>query len=596
MNESGAAIDVLVVGAGPTGLLLAGELRRFGVAVRLVEKLAAPSPLSRAIAVHARTLEVLEELGVAERLLAAGVRYRRARLFAASASGGVGEPIVEASFDELDTAYPFALGVPQDVTERLLTELLTTRGGAVERGVELTALTQDERECRATLRHADGRDEVVAARWVVGCDGAHSRVRKALGLAFAGETNPERFWLADVRAAWDLPHDAITSFFGPDGVLACFPLPEQRWRLIFSLGVVTDEEPRDPTLAEVEGLATARSGRAAGLTDPAWLGAFRINSRQVSTYRVGRALVAGDATHIHSPAGGQGMNTGLQDAHALAWRLALVVRGHVSGPATPGGAASRLLDSWSSERHAIGAAMLRATALATTVGTLRAPLARAVRDRVAGFLASLEPVQQRLVRSVAELDLTYRRSELVAEHQEPLLEARVGAAASGEDPSVGSWLAFRAAPRAGDRALDARVEDKHGKPVQLRSLFGRGRHLLLLFDGRATTIEGDARLTQVARDMAARFGAAVEVVIVTSRPRGATLTRACPVLYDPEGEAEARYGATTECGYLVRPDLHVGFRCQPVRGDLLVEHLATRVGLATREGLVAAPPRPTGAP
>jgi len=581
--------DVLIVGAGPTGLLLAGELRRFGVTVRLVEKLAAPSPLSRAIALHARTLEVLEELGVAERFVQAGVRYRRARLFAGPSSGSVGEPIVETSFDELDTAYPFALGLPQDVTERLLTELLATRGGQVERGVELVELTQDARGCRATL----SQGEVVECAWVVGCDGAHSKVRKALGLTFAGETNPERFWLADVKAAWDLPRDGITSFFGPDGVLACFPLPDDRWRLIFSLGPATDGEPRDPTLAEVEGLASARAGRAAGLSDPAWLGAFRINTRQVAAYRVGRAFVAGDAAHIHSPVGGQGMNTGLQDAHALAWRLALVVRNHVSGAAAPGGAADRLLDSWSSERHAIGAAMLRATALATTVGTLRAPLARAVRDRVAGFLASLEPVQQRLVRSVAELDLTYRRSELVAEHQEPLLEARVGAAEAGEDPSVGSWLAFRAAPRAGDRALDARVEDKHGKPVQLRSLFGRGRHLLLLFDGRATTIEGDARLTQVARDAASLFGAAVEVVIVTSRPRGASLTRACPVLYDPEGEAEARYGATTECGYLVRPDLHVGFRCQPVRGDLIVEHLATRVGLATREGLAA---RPTGAP
>ncbi len=253
-------IDVLIVGAGPTGLLLAGELRRFGVAARLVEKLAAPSPLSRAIAVHARTLEVLEELGVAEPLLQAGVRYRRARLFA-----GGPDPIVEASFDELDTAYPFALGVPQDVTERLLTELLAARGGSVERGVELTELTQDERGCRATLSSG----EVVECGWVVGCDGAHSKVRKALGLTFAGDTNPERFWLADVKAAWDLPRDAITSFFGPDGVLACFPLPDERWRLIFSLGVVTDGEPRDPTLAEVEGLATARSGRAAGLTDPA---------------------------------------------------------------------------------------------------------------------------------------------------------------------------------------------------------------------------------------------------------------------------------------------------------------------------------------
>lgn len=596
MSGSSAATEVLIVGAGPTGLLLAGELRRFGVAVRIVEKLAAPSPLSRAIAVHARTLEVLEELGVAERLVAQGVRYRRARLFA----GGAAEPVVEASFDELDSPYPFALGVPQDATERLLTELLASRGPdprGVERGVELVELAQDAGGCRATLRHADGRSEVVEAGWVVGCDGAHSRVRKALGLSFAGETFPERFWLGDVRARWDLPRDGIATFFGADGLLACFPLPDERWRLIASMGAAGAQGPgADPTLAELDGLSTARAGRPAGLHDAVWLGSFGINARQVERYRVGRAFVAGDAAHIHSPAGGQGMNTGLQDAHALAWRLALVVRGHVGGAAAPDGAADRLLDSWSAERHAIGATMLRATSLATTVGTLRAPLARAVRDRVAGFLSSLEPIQQRLVRSVAELDLTYRRSELVAEHQEPLLEARVGSAAAGEDPSVGSWLAFRAAPRAGDRALDARVEDERGEPVQLRSLFGRGRHLLLLFDGRATTIEGDARLTQVARDVAGRFGAAVDVVIVTSRPRGATLTRACPVLHDPEGEAEARYGATTECGYLVRPDLHVGFRCQPVRGDLLVEHLATRVGLATREGLVAAAPRATGAP
>ena len=406
-----AQTDVLVVGAGPAGLTLASELLRHGLTVRLIDAAEAPLPWSRAIAVHARTMEVLRQMGCVDALIAKGQKLHGVTLWSA------GSVIVSMDFPELTTDFPYVLSVSQCETEAVLLDALTRRGGAVERGTRLASFRQDGTGVTATLTKGDATTTARAA-WLVGCDGAHSAVRKALDLPFEGSTYEDRFVLADVKVAWDTRDDRITSYFADDGLVACFPLPAGRWRLILTDTVEGDAAP---TLEEVQAMFARRTGTGATLSDMVWSSRFRIHCRQVARYRDDRVLIAGDAAHIHSPAGGQGMNTGIQDAHNLAWKLAAVHKGH---------ARDRLLSSYHDERHAVGQSVLRGTDAATRVGVARSAVARGVRDELARFLTSLEVVQQRVAREVSELTVHYERSAMVAEDVAGVLQARVGTAAA----------------------------------------------------------------------------------------------------------------------------------------------------------------------
>ncbi len=556
MNE--AQTDVLVVGAGPTGLTLASELLRHGLTVRIVDAAEAPSPWSRAVAVHARTLEVLSQMGCADALVARGQKVRGATLWSA------GEALARVEFDELETSFPYVLCLSQQETEAVLHDALAARGGAVERGVSLTSFRQDG--AGVTARLARGGEELTArAAWIVGCDGAHSVVRKALDLPFEGSTYEERFQLADVKIDWDTRDDRITTYFADDGLVACFPLPGGRWRL-----VATDvgEAAEAPSADEVEALFHRRTGTGARLSDMVWSSRFRIHCRQVASYRDDRALLAGDAAHIHSPVGGQGMNTGVQDAHNLAWKLGLVHKGL---------ARSKLLDTYHEERHAVGQSVLRGTDAATKAASVRNPLARGVRDEVARFLTSLEVVQQRVATELAELTVNYERSSLSLEHRTSILQGRLGSAAGGETPTVASVRAFDKAPAAGQRARDGRATVA-GEPGT-RSLFAvldTRRFNVLLFDGRSDSADGYQRFASVASAVAERFPEGVDVTVITPRAtRPAELPEKLCVVLDPDGELEARYAASTECVYVLRPDLYVGYRAQPLDQDKLLAWLKT---------------------
>jgi 2-polyprenyl-6-methoxyphenol hydroxylase-like FAD-dependent oxidoreductase len=548
-------LDCLIVGAGPSGLTACAELCRQGLSVRLVDKLAVPSPLSRAIGVQARTLEILDDMGAASELLSAGLKLVGSTLYSGS------ETIAQVGFEELESRFPFVLAVPQSQTERVLAELVERRGGAVERGVELLSFSEEAEVVRAELRHADGKLERVEANWLIGCDGAHSVARKQLGLDFEGAKFPDSFALADVRIDWQLPRDRVTVFFCAEGILACFPLPEDRWRLIANH---VGEREDAPTLAEFQQLVDVRSGVPGRLSDGTWLGAFRIHSRQVARYRKGRVFLAGDAAHIHSPVGGQGMNTGIQDAHNLAWKLAHVTRGW-SPPS--------LLDSYHDERHRVGRTLLRGTELATRAGTLRRPVARAIRDQVARYLSSLEVVQRRIARTVAELSISYRGSGIVDEHQDGLIFSRLSDDTADESPTVAAHRRFAAGPHAGERAPDAWVLDR-GQMRPLATLFGDGRHTVLLFDGRARTDDGYRTLSHIVAAVEARFRDRARCFVVVAGTEPVTWNGPLGhLLHDPEGEAEDAYGAVAECAYVIRPDLYIGHRCQPASRDHVLAHL-----------------------
>jgi 2-polyprenyl-6-methoxyphenol hydroxylase-like FAD-dependent oxidoreductase len=529
-TASGDRLEVLVVGAGPTGLTLAAQLQAFGATVRVVDRQLDRVHESRALAVQPRTLEVLRGLGLAEELvgrgndavwvqLHSGGRVVRVRLF------GLGLD---------DTAYPFLLFVSQADTEQVLGDRLAAGGIPVERGVEMVGFHADPDAVTCTLRHRDGRIEQVRARYLVGCDGAHSTVRHGAGIAFQGGAYPQTFALADLEVE-GLDPDAAHAFVGQEGIVLFFPLGRPAsWRLLaMHPSLQGRREPARPSLEELQALADAITGDGVGLHDPVWRTYFGLQHRHARRYQAGRIFLAGDAAHVHSPAGAQGMNTGIQDAWNLGWKLALVTRGV---------AEEALLDSYDAERRPVGGFVVRFTDRAFSLTTSTNPLLRALRTRLVPRVLPLALRFDRAVasgfRTVAQLDINYRHSPAVQEGRP----------------------ALRRGPRAGDRLPDARIAHD-GQACWLgEALAGPGFHLLLCGP------PGDWHPSQLTA-LRHRYPDTLAVHHLT---RAATPG----ALEDPDGQAFARLGVDRAAQYLVRPDGHIGYRCG---GDDLAElqrHLA----------------------
>ncbi|HEX5832072.1 MAG TPA: FAD-dependent monooxygenase, partial [Gemmatimonadaceae bacterium] len=417
-SPSDADLDALIVGAGPTGLSLAAQLRAFGARFRIIDRLQDRARESRALAVQARTLELLQTLGLGEALVARGRTSTRLVLHLD------GRRVAEAELGEIgatDTRFPYILFVSQVETEALLTEHLVAAGVILERGVELAAAEPDGGDVRCVLRHGGGREERVRTKYLVGCDGAHSTVRRFAGIPFEGGSYPQQFVLGDVEADGSLTPGAINAFAGR-GVAMFFPLGRPTtWRVIAMAANAGDgagnDDPDgvagDLSLPELQAIVDAPTGGAVRVRDPAWLTRFRLHHRQTARYRAGRLFLAGDAAHIHSPVGAQGMNTGIQDAWNLGWKLALAVR----GSADP-----RLLDSYEAERWPVGRLLLRYTdrvfgtfTRAMSSSTFAAWTRRVVVPTVLPRVLGSRRLRASAFRFVSELGIHYRRSPAVTE-------------------------------------------------------------------------------------------------------------------------------------------------------------------------------------
>jgi 2-polyprenyl-6-methoxyphenol hydroxylase-like FAD-dependent oxidoreductase len=389
---------VLIAGAGPVGLTLANELTRYGIPVRIVDKAAARTDKSKALVLWSRTLELFDHAGYVADFLPAGMPAHGAQI-----SNGK-EVMARISLDDIESIYPYALMIPQSETERILEERLQKHGVTVERNVELESFTEQGAEIQAMLRKTSGETETVTADWLVGCDGAHSAVRHGLGLPFEGTTQPSDWYLADGHLSGLEPQDRLHIFWHKDGILAFFPITEGRWRVVADLGTAqADAHRADPTLEEIQALITRRGSGSIVIKDAYWLAAFRINERKVKHYSRGRVFLAGDAAHIHSPAGGQGMNTGMQDAFNLAWKLSLVMDG-IAKPS--------LLDSYSVERSAVGDRVLRNASRMTDAAVMRNPIAQGLRNAVVKFAFGFPQLGHRAANTLAELDIGYPESPL----------------------------------------------------------------------------------------------------------------------------------------------------------------------------------------
>jgi rifampicin monooxygenase len=377
--------DVTVVGGGPTGVMLAGELRLHGVRVLVLEREAEPTRVVRALGLHARSIEVLDQRGLLDRLLPLGQQYPVGGFFA-----GISKPAP----DRLDTAHPYVLGVPQPTTERLLTEHATELGAEIRRRCELVGLSQDDDGVTAEL--ADGMQ--LRSRYLVGCDGGRSTVRKLLGVGFPGEP-ATREWLSGEVEATAPPEElaaVVREVRKTQRGFGVGPSGEGLYRVVVPAERVTEDRTVLPTLEEVRQRLRVVAGTDFGVHSPRWLSRFGDATRQAERYRSGRVLLAGDAAHIHPPIGGQGLNLGLQDAFNLGWKLAAEVAGW---------APEGLLDSYHAERHPVAADVLNTTrAQAELLSTEPGP--EAVR-RLVSELMDFDEVNRYLIEKITAIGVRY---------------------------------------------------------------------------------------------------------------------------------------------------------------------------------------------
>jgi len=517
-------MTVLVVGAGPTGLALAAQLRAFRAGFRTIDRQPDQVHESRALAIQPRTLEVLTGLGIADTLVEHGNPAVRLQMHTGTRTAQL--PLFVIGMD--DTAYPFLLFLSQAETENILATHLARHGVTIERGIELTGLHQHPDHVTCTLRHAGGHTETLDAEYVVGCDGARSAVRHHADIDFTGGAYPQTFVLADL-AADGLEPGAAHVYLSAAGMLFFFPLGRPApWRLLAmrprpDTPPPAGDEPA-PSPAELRTLTDTYTNGDVWLHDPVWATYFRIHHRHATTYRADRVFLAGDAAHIHSPAGAQGMNTGIQDAWNLGWKLAL----------TTGGAANpALLDTYQAERQPVGRNVLRFTDRAFGIATSTNPVIRVARTHIAPRLIRLAGRSRRArtagLRTVAQLAINYRHSPAVEEGHPRL----------------------RRGPRAGERLPDAAIH-VNGEPYTLHRALGAPRHHLLL------TGSSDAWPTQTA----ALLGTPATGLVTVHR-----LTRESTqgALADTHGDAHARLGldrdeGTAHC--LVRPDGYIAYRAQ----------------------------------
>lgn len=528
-------VDVLISGAGPVGLMMAQELRRFDLTVRIIDKMAEPSDKSRALVLWSRSLEVFarSDRQLLQDALAVGLQAHGSNIWAD------GKRLAHLDLDEVPSPYRYALMIPQNETERLLTECLARRGTRVERSTELVRFEQTGDLVSAVLRKPDGSEETVEASWLMGCDGAHSTTRHCLGIPFEGQAEQSDWVLGDLTVHGPVPQDEVSIYWSQQGVLAMFPIGGQgRMRVIADRGVAQGvEKPEEPTLEELQLVIDARGPADVKVSDPNWLAGFRVHERMVNEYRHGRVLLAGDAAHIHSPAGGQGMNTGIQDAFNLAWKLALVHQGQAPGS---------LLDTYSLERHAVGQRVLKNAEAMTRAATLRHPVAQYLRNKLASFLTSQEIVQHRMTAQLSAIDINYRKSPLSQEHKKDLTVF------TPLNPGV----------RPGDRVPDGELVTTEGSETHLFDLLSGNSSHLLMFSGLNPTEPSEDWLTTIEREVKSRWPEKIHVI------------RIGPGAYhDREQALHRAFAASNETLYWIRPDLYVGFRSQPADLRSLLEYL-----------------------
>ncbi|WP_431970171.1 FAD-dependent monooxygenase [Nocardia sp. bgisy134] len=531
--------EVLIAGAGPVGLTAAIELARRGVTCRIIDAAAEPPRYAKAVGIQPRTLEVFEGMGVLRQVLDSSIQLRGQIVYV---NGAEVERV--ALTLPADIPYQF-VGLPQYETERILRKRLDATGTHVERGTALTHFEQDDSGVHAVLTDEKG-ERRVQAEYLIGCDGAHSIVRKGLGLSFEGAAFAEQYMLGDVELGWSMPRGyGIRAMHRTDGVtddlLVCIPLPgDYRYRVSMlvpeelatapaTCGDAVEhgfEGSHPPELHHIQAVLDRLAPERVTASSLRWSSVFRISHRIVDSYSRARVFVAGDAAHIHPPTGAQGMNTGIQDAHNLAWKLALTLAG-IGAP--------DLLASYDAERRPVGAEVV----------------GRTMRSAREGIGAG-ETDPDFVIRREAQLLIDYSASPLV----------------SNAPADTGGPLPGRRAPDAAGLTRDAVAF-----PIRLFSLFGRTDHTVLIYVDDTAGPESPAAvaaLTDAARRAAHGRVDVYLIAAADAEPESSPL----PVIRDRDGDFARAYGAKGLCAYVIRPDGYLGFTEHAPTPEDLTKHFA----------------------
>lgn len=512
--------DVVIIGAGPTGLSLACQFVRYGIDFVIAEKNEAITPYSKAIGVQARTLEILDQIGLAREAVSRGTIAERARLLTD------GEVRGELDFSNIGkglSPFPFVLMLEQSKTEQLLYEYLQSHKRNVLWKTELETFSAADSGIRAHLRSPDGASQIIDAKYLVGCDGPKSLVRQTLGLAFEGSTFERIFYVADVQMDWQFNHDSLHVCFAENSFVVFFPLKgEKRYRIVGVFPEEFDKEAGEILYEEIESRIKTEAKLDLDIQNVEWFSTYKVHTRHVNRFSAGRCFLAGDAAHIHTPAGAQGMNTGIQDGYNLAWKLALVIRGK---------AGERLLQTYNEERLENAKHLLKTTdrlfGFAAGTDWFMNFLRLNVLPPVAKHILSFEPIRKFLFPLISQTGITYRHSSL-SDH------------AGDEDFEV----------KAGDRMpyflVDgASIYDKLNQPT---------------FHFIAFSTE-DSGFRAMKDELNARFFEFVDFIAIA-------LSR----------EVAEVFGANKDFVVLLRPDNHIAFISSDISSRRVQEYLSELAG------------------
>ncbi|CAN5483948.1 FAD-dependent monooxygenase [soil metagenome] len=503
--------DVIIVGAGPSGLALACQLIRYGIDFVIFDKKQTTTPYSKAIGVQARTLEIYEQIGLADKLIAEGAITEKARMIVGGKVRG------EIEFGEIGqglSAYPYVLIVEQGRHEKILYDFIKSNGQDVLWNTEIESILQDDASVTVNIKTADGKIDIIGAKYLVACDGAKSFVRHSLGLTFEGSTMERMFYVADVEINWKFAHDALMVFLMKHNLLAFFPMVgENRWRIVGTFPEEFSKDEGEVLYEEIEEQIKKDSEVALDITAVNWFSTYKVHTRHVNKFSVGRCFLAGDSAHIHTPAGAQGMNTGIQDGYNLAWKLAEILKGKAD---------EKLLETYNEERLPNAETLLKTTDRFFNLVASPEPITSYLRTHVFPYIAgaafSMDAVKKFVFPRISQIAINYRHSSL-------------------------SYTNGSFAIKAGDRFPYFEVEGA--------SLYNKLRepkfHLLTFFDGKNNM----PNYTEILPD---------EIIDFHTLP-----------LYPNVAET---FGASESFVVLVRPDNYIGFISEDVSGEGLSKYLS----------------------
>jgi 2-polyprenyl-6-methoxyphenol hydroxylase-like FAD-dependent oxidoreductase len=529
------SIPVLVVGAGPTGLMMAAELARYGIPCRIIDKKAEPTGTTNAAGIQARTMEIFEHLGLSDKFLSQGLAVPVLHI------ESEGKLLANVFLNRMESHFNFILMLPQSHTEKILTEHLQKFHVYIERSVELLDFEQKNNKVISTLKQANGSIETLESDWIIGCDGYHSTVREKANIALLGDELDEEFFVADLRVSPLLTADAVMLYFAKGAVLGLFPLANNVYRAVANTS--RREKGKAFSEKEIKSLIYTRSHGKCEVHDVLWSSSFWIHNKVAGALKQGSVFIAGDAAHVHSPAGAQGMNTGIHDAYNLAWKLALVIR----QSANP-----TLLESYQAERYPIIKMVVKRTKFPARFALTTNPLIRRLRNFIFKYIVGKSTfLQKKLATQISQLSWNYKESPIVEKNTKRRLKC----------------------PQPGTRIPDVILRNN----ARLYDYFHNNQHNLLLFTGFNPQTQDVQLITKVSAWVSDHVGDWMKPYIISQQ------TMNLPnVIADDDLAIHRRYHVMKPSMCLIRPDHYIALFQDGINEKLITTFLR-RIGLPVRD-------------